>query len=99
MPIPTAQAQAFNVELIEKYSDIIGKEMEIFNINILLAPAMNIHRHILCVRNFEYFSEDPLVSGKIAAAIIRGVQSHKNCGTTVKHFTGNNQEFNRKNNN
>ena len=99
LPIPTAQAQTFNVDLIKKYGEIIGKEMKIFDINILLAPAMNIHRNILCGRNFEYFSEDPLVSGKMAAAIIKGVQSFKNCGTTVKHFTGNNQEFNRKNHN
>ena len=99
LPTPTAQAQTFNVELIEKYGDIIGKEMEIFDINVLLAPAMNIHRSIICGRNFEYFSEDPLISGKMAAAIIKGVQSHKNCGTTVKHFTGNNQEFNRKSSN
>ena len=99
LPIPTAQAQTFNVDLIRKYGDIIGKEMKIFDINILLAPAMNIHRNILCGRNFEYFSEDPLVSGKMAAAIIKGVQYYKNCGTTIKHFTGNNQEFNRKNSN
>ena len=99
LPTPTAQAQTFNVELMEKFGDIIGKEMEIFNINVLLSPAMNIHRNPLCGRNFEYFSEDPLVSGKISAAIIRGVQSHKNCGTTIKHFTGNNQELNRKKSN
>ena len=98
LPIPTAQAQSFNEDLIQKYGDIIGKEMEIFNINVLLAPAMNIHRNILCGRNFEYFSEDPLVSGKMATALIRGVQSHKNCGATVKHFAGNNQELNRMNN-
>ena len=99
LPIPTAQAQSFNTELIEKYGDIVGKEMQIFDINLLLAPAMNIHRNILCGRNFEYFSEDPLVAGKMAAALIRGVQSNKNCGTTVKHFAGNNQEKNRMNNN
>ena len=98
LPTPTAQAQSFNEELIERYGSIIGKEMEIFNINILLDPAMNIHRNILCGRNFEYFSEDPFLSGKMAAAVIRGVQSHKNCGATVKHFTGNNQEYNRMNN-
>ena len=96
MPTPTAQAQTFNLELMEKYGDILGKEMEIFNINLLLSPAMNIHRNILCGRNFEYFSEDPVVSGKISAAITRGVQAHKNRGTTIKHFAANNQELNRK---
>ena len=99
LPIPTAQAQTFNIDLVKKYGDIIAKEMKIFKINLLLAPAMNIHRNILCGRNFEYFSEDPLVSGKMANSIIKGVQSHKNCGTTVKHFTANNQEYNRKNSN
>ena len=99
LPIPTAQAQSFNVDLIQKYGEIVGKEMQIFNVNVLLAPAMNIHRNILCGRNFEYFSEDPLVAGKMATALIRGVQSNKNCGATVKHFAGNNQEYNRMNNN
>ena len=98
LPIPTAQAQSFNVDLIQKYGEIVGKEMQIFNVNVLLAPAMNIHRNILCGRNFEYFSEDPLVAGKMATALIKGVQSNKNCGATVKHFAGNNQEYNRMNN-
>lgn len=92
LPIATALAQTFNTDLMEKYGNIIGKEMEIFDIQLWLAPAMNIHRNILCGRNFEYFSEDPLVTGKIAAAIIKGVQSHKNTGTTIKHFVANNQE-------
>ena len=92
LPIATALAQTFNIDLLGKYGNIIGKEMEIFDIQLWLAPAMNIHRNILCGRNFEYFSEDPLVTGKIAAAIIKGVQSHKNTGATIKHFAANNQE-------
>ena len=69
--------------------------MERFGIHLWLAPALNIHRDIRCGRNFEYFSEDPLISGKFAAAITRGVQKHRGCGTTVKHFAANNQETNR----
>jgi len=99
IPIATALAQSFNLEFLEKCGDIVGKEMEIFDIHLWLAPGLNIHRNILCGRNFEYFSEDPLLSGKLAAAITRGVQSHENKGTTIKHFAANNQEFNRGNNN
>ena len=99
IPIATGLAQTFNEDLLNKYGDIVGKEMEVFNINLWLAPALNIHRNILCGRNFEYFSEDPLISGKMAAALTKGVQSHINRGTTLKHFAGNNQEFNRVNNN
>ena len=99
IPIATALAQSFNEDLLQKYGDIIGKEMEVFKVHLWLAPAVNIHRNILCGRNFEYFSEDPLVSGKMAGALIKGVQSHKNKGATIKHFAGNNQEFNRLNNN
>ena len=99
LPIATAIAQSFNVEFGKMCGDIVGKEMKVFNIHLWLAPGMNIHRHILCGRNFEYFSEDPLVSGKMAAALTLGVQKHKNKGVTLKHFTGNNQEFNRLNSN
>ena len=99
IPIGTALAQSFNKKLVQIYGDIIGKEMEVFNIHLWLAPGMNIHRNILCGRNFEYFSEDPLVSGIMAASLTKGVQSHQNKGVTIKHFAGNNQEFNRANNN
>ena len=69
--------------------------MERFGVHLWLAPALNIHRDIRCGRNFEYYSEDPLIGGKFAAAITRGVQKHPGCGTTIKHFTVNNQEYNR----
>ena len=95
IPIGTAIAQSFNVELAEKLGDIVGEEMELFGVHLWLAPALNIHRSILCGRNFEYYSEDPLVSGLTAAAITNGVQKHKGCGTTIKHYAANNAETNR----
>ena len=73
--------------------------MERFGIHLWLAPALNIHRSIRCGRNYEYFSEDPLISGVFAAALTKGVQSHPGCGVTIKHFAANNQETNRYNNN
>ena len=95
IPIGTAIAQSWNEQLAEELGDLIGDEMERFGVHLWLAPALNIHRDIRCGRNFEYFSEDPLISGKFAAAITRGVQKHPGCGTTVKHYAANNQETNR----
>ena len=100
IPVATALAQTFNEEFLEKIAkDVVGEEMDSFKFQVWLAPALNIHRNILCGRNFEYFSEDPLISGKMAAALSRGVQTHKNRAVTIKHFTCNNQELNRKNSN
>lgn len=99
IPIGTAVAQSFNIDFAEKCGDIVGFEMELFGIHLWLAPALNIHRSIRCGRNFEYFSEDPVISGEFAAAITRGVQAHPGCGTTIKHYAANNQELNRTQNN
>lgn len=95
IPIGTAIAQSWNIEFAEICGDIVGKEMEIFNVDLWLAPALNIHRSIRCGRNFEYYSEDPLISGMMAAFITKGVQKHSGKGVTIKHFAANNQEFNR----
>lgn len=99
IPIGTAIAQSWNPLLAERCGDIVGSEMERFGIHLWLAPALNIHRSIRCGRNYEYFSEDPLISGVFAAALTKGVQSHPGCGGTIKHFAANNQETNRYNNN
>ena len=99
IPIGTALAQSFNLDYVYTCGDIVGSEMELFNVRLWLAPALNIHRSVLCGRNFEYYSEDPLVSGLVAAAITQGVEGHKNCGVTIKHFCCNNQETNRTGNN
>ncbi len=95
IPIGTAVAQSFNVELAKAFGDIVGAEMEMMGIHLWLAPALNIHRNILCGRNFEYYSEDPLVSGLMAAAVTEGVQQHPGCGVTIKHYAANNAETNR----
>ncbi len=95
IPIGFAIAQSFNTELAMMYGDIVGTEMEMFGVNLWLAPALNIHRSIRCGRNFEYFSEDPLISGLMSAAITNGVQKHPGCGTTIKHYAANNKELNR----
>ena len=99
IPIATAIAQSFNLDFAYKCGDIVGSEMELFKINLWLAPALNIHRSVLCGRNFEYYSEDPLISGLMTTHITLGVQKHKKAGVTIKHFACNNQEYNRMCNN
>lgn len=99
IPIGTALAQSWNVEFARACGDIVGDEMERFGVHLWLAPALNIHRSIRCGRNFEYFSEDPVISGKMAAALTLGVQAHPGRGTTLKHYCANNQETNRFGNN
>ena len=95
IPIGTALAQSWNPDFARQCGDIVGDEMERFGVQLWLAPALNLHRDIRCGRNFEYYSEDPLLSGRFAAAVTRGVQNHPGCGATLKHFAANNQETNR----
>lgn len=95
IPIGTAIAQSWNRNVIQLYGNLVGDEMERFGVDIWLAPALNIQRSPLDGRNFEYYSEDPLISGLSAAYITKGVRQHPGCTTTIKHFVANNQETNR----
>ena len=94
-PVGTALAQTWDPELLTEFGRAVAEEMREFHVDLWLAPGMNIQRNPLCGRNFEYFSEDPLLSGVLASAVTRGVQYKTGCGVTIKHFACNNQEDNR----
>lgn len=95
IPIGTGLAQSWNDEMVTRLGDLVGEEMEQFGVHLWLAPALNIYRSPLCGRNFEYYSEDPLLAGSMAADVTNGVQKHPGRATTIKHYACNNQETNR----
>ena len=93
-PPAVTSASSWNDELLYSMGEVMGKECNYYDVNVILGPAMNIKRNPLCGRNFEYFSEDPLISGKMATALTKGIES-RNVGTSLKHYACNNNEANR----
>src|SRR6516164_3133748 len=95
-PAGIALAASWDAQLAQRVGEAMGQDARARGVNFVLAPAMNIYRAPMCGRNFEYFGEDPFLAGKIAASIIRGIQSQRVIAT-AKHFAGNNQEYDRNN--
>ena len=94
-PVEMLLAQTWNTALLQEIGSAVGEEMKLFGVSVWLAPGMNIHRNPLGGRSFEYYSEDPVLTGEMAAALTLGVQSHTGLGVSIKHFCCNNAEDNR----